>query len=519
MSNVSQLSNMIPRAFGLADYSMPFWIDTLCIPRHPMELRRRAISRMREPFAKANIVRIFVNSLTGFKSRGLSEIEMFARLKVSNWSKRLWTYQEDAVGPINYVQFNDQAVDILRQGVPLRRSMMTMSNTLEKFSFSRKEVGDPRTTFKDVGSAFRTAVEQSREPLHSSPVKFFRYGLSPHASLGSGLHWHRYMLQTRTTSSESDQALCLASMMGLDVAKIAQVDSEDRMQGFWSLVQSLPVGILFSKSTKKLNAEGLRWAPASFLEVNDGWMGPRALHKNYVDRSLGDKGLRVKLPVIFLQPLGARADRSNSDAHSLKTLFERIHGEGDKVRLFDDAGNGWNVQFEEDWHKTYRMGDCDGLAIVLEPQKIEPGTTYWGILASCEKRDGSIRAQAHRHVKAKKVPKPLPGLSEGFEACTKVMLSRYDPEILAQLLRAPKKAKDPDKVDEAREYLKEFLAQQEGFVEQDCEYWRLHDDKPEDSRGHKTKSSEAIDTVAMWSLLWPNVRAELSQSRLEFCID
>lgn len=514
MRTWSQLPSMISRQLNIGNNPKRFWIDTLCIPRWPLDLRRKAIKRMKDPYAKAELVLVLDTGLTDVRSIDISPVEMFARVKLSNWAKRLWTFHEDAVGRNNYYRFSDHAVDILRQEVPARQAVKTMSTTLARFDRDRA-VGNP-ARISDLGSAFRSAVQGFDEPIHSVIARNLRYGLNPN-STGSGLHWYRYLLETKSTSHHPDQALCLASLMGLDMDKVAEAKPEERMKVFWSLLDSLPIGILFSKSKKKLTFDHFRWAPASFLEVNADWMGPEGLHKRYVPRSVTDKGLRVNLRAIFLKSWDDAQEGINFD---LQSFFQQIHGKGDKARFFDTEEAAWNVHFEEDWHEVYRLlVPTDGLAIVLEPYNIEPGTSYWGLLVSYKRAGHELQAQAHRHVKVKKASKSRPNLLNGFRNCTQEMLSRYDSSFLPQLLRASSRSEEPEKVDAAKAHLIEYLAKQERFAEEDVDYWRQYFKKPDEYEGGKPRETEQIDTVIMWCLLWPNVKAELSEKKLWFCID
>ena len=521
LRSYSQLPSMLSRQLKLGHNPKRFWIDTLCIPRYPLELRARAISRMRDPFEKANVNLILDTSLTFVRAEDMSHIEMFARLKISNWARRLWTYHEDAVASsnnINLVQFQDRSIDILRQGIPVRRSFKTMSDAMAKFQRSR-EVSDSMKV-ADLGSAFNSAIRGFGESNRYLFPTLSRYGLSSHGYLNLGLHWYRFVLETKSTSRESDQALCLASLMGLDIQKVAEAKSEEKMKVFWSLIDSLPLGILFSKSKMKLDFEGLRWAPASFLEVNSDWMGPKGLHKRYIPRSAKDQGLRAKLSAIFLKPQSDGKDGIDVDRLTVESLFEHIHGSGHEARFFDSEGTGWNMHFEKDWHNRQRyLAHTDGLAIVLEPCNIKPGTSYRGLMVSYKQCDGHFQAQAHRHVRVKKVSRALPRLVQGFKACTREMLSRYDSDFLAQLLWPSKNSDEWERVDEAKKHLKECLNQQDGFVEEDCDYWRQFFKDSDNHSGNNTRERQRIDTVVMWCLLRPNVEAELADGKLWFCID
>ena len=512
----SDIPGMISR--NLRPYQKPdwFWIDTLCIPRQPYELRAKAIQGMREPFARAKVVLIFDNRLTHVQTRNMSDIEMYARLKMSNWARRLWTFQEDAFGQHHYVQFGDRSVDLLRQSIPLSLSLKQIR---DKHVMGEMQVGD-------LSSAFATILNSFGECHEFKLAKLLRYGLETRGQLQARLGWYRSVLKTKSTTRNSDQALCLASLMNLDMQKITEAKPEERMKVFWSLVERFPIGILFSKSKNKLNFEGYRWAPASFLEfkddwkVKDEWMGPESLHEKYIRRTAECQGQKAELPVIYLQTLDQGDHDTGLDRSAMESLLQYIHGTGHKARFFDDEGLGWNVEFEADWHKEKQYLDqTDGLAIVLGAYACRSGTTYQGLLISYKQYEGYIQAHAHRHVKLKRISTPLPCLAKGFEHSAQVMRSRYTSPFLVQLLWDSEKADEPEKVNEAEAYLHQLLDQQQGFIEEDSTYWREYFKTSVDYTGTKTKRTERSDTVVMWSLFWPRVKAKLSEKKVCVCID
>ncbi|EEY20259.1 predicted protein [Verticillium alfalfae VaMs.102] len=66
----------------------------------------------------------------------------------------------------------------------------------------------------------------------------------------------RQMLAGRRTSRAEDEALCISTLLNLasDVAdKIICSAGEARMAATWDHLPTIPFGIVFSKSTKKLN--------------------------------------------------------------------------------------------------------------------------------------------------------------------------------------------------------------------------------------------------------------------------
>lgn len=71
-------------------------------------------------------------------------------------------------------------------------------------------------------------------------------------------------LTFRSTSKASDEAICLASILGMDTERIISSPSNIRMDVFWRAIEHIPSGIIFSNG-KRLEARGLRWAPSTLL--------------------------------------------------------------------------------------------------------------------------------------------------------------------------------------------------------------------------------------------------------------
>ena len=496
-----------------------FWIDTLCIPLRPTELRQQAIKGMRAPYAQADIVVILDNSLLQYSIVDMTSEEMLARLKLSNWAKRLWTYHEDVVSKFQLVQFHDRSVDISRHSLAPRNAVKKATDSMIKYQKSCQEGGE--MTMVELGSALFSAansfIESPKVSLLGGINRTSRYGINPQGRENWWLASYRYVLETKSTSREEDQALCLASMMGLDMQQIAEAKREEKMKVFWSLLTKLPIGILFSKAKRKLTFEGFRWAPTSFLEVNAYWMGPVELHEKAISRSVSDNsGLKVSAPSIFLELFDSEQQDADLDEDTVRSLVDRMTGADDEARFFDASGIGWNVHFGKHWHTEHKyLAESDGLAFVLgTTSPVEAGITHHGLLISYKRQNSILTARAHRHITVKRISKPLPRLAECFRACAADMRSRYSPESLpAFLWRASaltfKTPSDQTVYEEGKEYLLDFLKKQEGFEEADSEYWRQYYDSSKDYSGEKAKTTEQIDTVVMTCLFWPNVQAKL----------
>lgn len=73
-------------------------------------------------------------------------------------------------------------------------------------------------------------------------------------------------LGCRSTTKESDEALCLASLIGCDLQPIMDhsINHQARMKAFFTSLNKVPVGVLFS-SKSRIAEDGYRWIPSTCL--------------------------------------------------------------------------------------------------------------------------------------------------------------------------------------------------------------------------------------------------------------
>lgn len=69
-----------------------FWMDTLCVPVEKGEMRKAAIRLLKEPYERANHVLVIDSYLETLNSSAMSVMEIVARIEVSTWSQRFWTF-------------------------------------------------------------------------------------------------------------------------------------------------------------------------------------------------------------------------------------------------------------------------------------------------------------------------------------------------------------------------------------------------------------------------------------------
>jgi hypothetical protein len=212
------------------------WIDTLCIPPDSADsdnAQRAALQRMREVYEGATAVLVLDSWLASCHILDLSPSEVLMRIFHSNWNRRLWTYQEGALAKKLIFQFQDSVVDI---------------------DYFYREFLKDRNIFIDL-TLRNTFIIKYRSLRH-----FMRNTRRSVDSL-------RHIISAckhRATSVVEDEALCLATLMGLDVQRVLGHHPKLRMQAFWGMLEDVPSDILLHNG-EKMSKEGLRWAPKTLL--------------------------------------------------------------------------------------------------------------------------------------------------------------------------------------------------------------------------------------------------------------
>ncbi|KAF8246365.1 hypothetical protein K440DRAFT_645088 [Wilcoxina mikolae CBS 423.85] len=231
-----RLSKLIRGLPGRASNILLFWLDTICCPPDAAgqnEAQNLAIGMMRQIYENANAVLVLDSWLESQAIKNMSDTDVLMRIITSPWNNRLWTLQEGALARILFFQFADGSYDI-DDGI----------NSLNSFN----EVS-PELLLKD----------SVKERVHE--FRGFRRFAD---TLGLKLTAVAGALSCRSTSVDTDEAICLATLLDLDGEKIVRTPPQDRMLKFWSMLESIPLGLAFHK-LPRLTAKGYRWAPRTFL--------------------------------------------------------------------------------------------------------------------------------------------------------------------------------------------------------------------------------------------------------------
>ena len=101
------------------------------------------------------------------------------------------------------------------------------------------------------------------------------------------------MLPFRATTKATDEAICLGSLLNLDIQRILSAPEAARMETLWSEMPNIPPDVIFWIGPK-LQKKGFRWAPSTFLNGRD------LQHNNKLTSAgaanITQNGLRVRYP-------------------------------------------------------------------------------------------------------------------------------------------------------------------------------------------------------------------------------
>jgi hypothetical protein len=265
-----RLSGILDKLYP--DEKVPFWIDTICVPREPWALRRQTIMLMGKTYSEAEVVLILDKYLLDLDLDARSEREAWVRILNCGWMRRLWTLQECALARRALFQLRNGTLD-------LDNALWFDVNTNDTWTLQWVKL---RGSWGRGSEDTETDAETDRA--------------------GNMLGVLSDVLAWRSTSIAEDEAVCLSIITGLDSSEIGQViafkSHEDRMTQFWRLTKILSSEILFWDGPR-LSQPGMRWAPRTFLDK-----GPTPFlqqrSQRYQSAQLTGEGLHVRLPGLLL---------------------------------------------------------------------------------------------------------------------------------------------------------------------------------------------------------------------------
>ena len=254
-----------------------WWCDTLCVPVNPIydEQRKQAIREMRHTYANAACVLALDAELMTLRADALP-VEMYIRLKLSSWSRRVWTLQEAALAKVVMIQLSD--------GVRSLKQVLEAVKT-----DGQKDERDLYRRYSFLAKSFFQPFRQQHQEL-SIPTQMIDM-------------WKQ--LQWRATSRQADEAVCFATIMGFEPGPVLQVSSTNpggRMAVFLRLVRIIPF-VLLIQPPPRIPLVGFQWAPLSLLNCfRNGATNPFRTVPGVGILDSDGQGLHMERPGVTLEP-------------------------------------------------------------------------------------------------------------------------------------------------------------------------------------------------------------------------
>ncbi|KAI1372321.1 hypothetical protein F4677DRAFT_432548 [Hypoxylon crocopeplum] len=216
-----------------------FWIDTLCVPIAPEDLRINQIGKMRHIYKDASVV-LMLDKWVQKLATTADVAYKFIRLWLSNWQHRLWTCQEGVFARSLYFQFSD--------------GQQRLFDLLEEAGL-RKD-GPKRSTI----------------PSYAQDIPAFNEGRLGRLDIAEKFNPVLMAVRIRNTTKKKDETICIATLLGLSPKRLLRINKETtqgdicekRIEKFIEMLDLVPQGLIFNKM-EHLTKPGYRWVPRTFL--------------------------------------------------------------------------------------------------------------------------------------------------------------------------------------------------------------------------------------------------------------
>ena len=220
--------------------SIPFWMDTLCIPRAG-PAKKLAISSMTKVYGLATAVLVIDKDLLE-TPRNVTDLELVARIYSCGWLRRVWTLQEGVKARSLYFR--------------LRDGFLNLETIIRRIS--SRLTGDV-----DFDPSHQLAWEFLK-PL----IAFEEISANSSRGLGAAIS----SVQFRDATNAGDDLVCIDGILGWEEKDVQRVAPDPTvptnlqpLQVFLLRQSSIPSDILFLGGCR-MTDPGWRWAPAELAE-------------------------------------------------------------------------------------------------------------------------------------------------------------------------------------------------------------------------------------------------------------
>lgn len=302
-------------------------MDTLCIPvaDEYENLRKQSIKMMRNIYQRAAAVLVFDQGMHQLSSSS-TPADKAVGLYMSNWMHRLWTFQEGMLAKELYFQLKDGVLD---------------NDAFTKEGAKEEETDRERGLYRGFQGAVRSAAVVHFMVLKNGVVLNSVDTMALFPALA-------HAIQQRTTTRMSDEAICAATILDMDMSDIVaaktkdmpdEVAAEKRMEIFLRQVGKFAPGIIFH-AQKRLRTEGYRWAPKTIMGARPADL---ARDMDAKRSQFKGEGIRVFYPGFILESVGVGSALEitvmmKQDQHRYRLqIFPEDPGEDGGLPLWDPA--------------------------------------------------------------------------------------------------------------------------------------------------------------------------------------
>ena len=164
----------------------PWWCDVLCIPvgEEDKKHRKAAIRNMGRIYQSSTKVLALDSGLVSI-SEDAPAIEIYVRLRLSGWMRRLWTLQEGVLTKDVHIQCSSGT-----------RTLRDIDSAMAR---QGQESTSLFTRYDHLARGFFNPFVRSEAQAGDMKLLYF----------WKTLHW-------RATSKQADETLCIATLLGLD---------------------------------------------------------------------------------------------------------------------------------------------------------------------------------------------------------------------------------------------------------------------------------------------------------------
>ncbi|KAI4597984.1 hypothetical protein KJ359_003792 [Pestalotiopsis sp. 9143b] len=262
-----------------------FWLDTLCIPvgKEYDDLKFRAINQMAAIYSSAYEVLVLDSSFAHTSMQDAKVCEHIARLEVSPWMGRCWTFQEGCLAAVLNFQFFDSRLNPWRTKVGYStfmgeqldstffRFVRELANAIVFKLFIKRRMKFNASMLYDVETAIVAAISRPllkrlSTSTNNTSVAFMDPSMTSEAQMTCDelvRCWNE--LTIRTTTKREDIHVILANLLRLGAHNILQMEKpQDRMRVILNSLKYLPLSFFLNSTVPRGDLAGNhrdRWLP------------------------------------------------------------------------------------------------------------------------------------------------------------------------------------------------------------------------------------------------------------------